>query len=222
MSYTHDLNFALPKSRETVNTALGSRNNSEIFGGKCNSFVTTEPSEETRKDKCSSLKMPKLLSQPSPSSHPFLTKPRLLRKKDSEIKRYKELVLKKSLDCVNAISGEQIAMARERELRGKLRELRIRNDAKIRTEKLRSRERLLNKTQELRAQRNEARMIVKDQEILIIRLRRKITQMKQLEKQREKEIDHMKQELETKNMALKNLLRKLVLATFAKKNTKKL
>ena len=207
-----------------MHTALESRNNWDIVAGKCNSFVTTELSEETRKNKCSPLTMPKLLSQPSPitGSPPFLTKPRLLRKKDSEIKRYKELVFKKSLDCANAISGEQIAKARERELRGKLHELRIRNDAKIRIEKLRNKERLMSKTEQLRAQRNEARMVVENKNILIKRLRMRVTQMEQLEKQREKELDHMEQELEKKNMALKNLLRKLVLATFAKKNTKKL
>ena len=196
----HDLECISP-SRETANTALRSQNklnNSDILGGKCNSFVTTELSNDIGKGKCSALTMPKPESQHVPDSHPLLTKPQLLRKKDSEIQRYKELVLKNSLDWVNAISGEQIALVREGELRRKLRELRARNEVELRIEKLRNKERFLTETGRLRAQRNEARMIVENKDILIRRLRMRVKQLEQLEKQREKEISHMKEELETK------------------------
>jgi hypothetical protein len=89
----------------------------------------------------------------------------------------------------------------------------------MRVEKLRNKERFLSETEQLRWQRDEARMMVETKDILIKRLRMRVKQLEQLENQKEKEINEIKRQLDMKNIALKNLLRKLVLAKFAKKKS---
>ncbi|XP_028411459.1 uncharacterized protein LOC114534046 [Dendronephthya gigantea] len=168
----------------------------------------------------SSVVFPKLDPRPTPASDSFpflLTKPKILRKKDSEIKRYKELVTKKSIDCANAISGEQLSIAREAQLRRKVRELKTQNRNDMKVEKLRSKEIFLNETEQLRWQKDEALGIVETKDAVIRKLRMRVRQMEVIEKQKEKDIKQMKLELEMKNVALKTLLRKLVLAKFTKK-----
>ncbi|CAB4035804.1 Hypothetical predicted protein [Paramuricea clavata] len=225
MNYSPSSNLILPTSTGTLATVLTNKSgskNSDLFGGKCSSLVTSKMSDVIRENNCSALTFPKLASRPNlaSDSHPvLLTKPKLLRKKDSDVKRYKELVLKKSIDCANAISGEQFALEREGELRRKLRELKTQSKAEMRVEKLRNKERFLSETEQLRWQRDEARMMVETKDILIKRLRMRVKQLEQLENQKEKEINEMKRELDMKNIASKNILRKLVLAKFAKKKS---
>jgi hypothetical protein len=89
----------------------------------------------------------------------------------------------------------------------------------MRVEKLRNKERFLSETEQLRWQRDEARMMVETKDNLIKRLRMRVKQLEQLENQKEKEINEIKRQLDMKNIALKNLLRKLVLAKFAKKKS---
>jgi hypothetical protein len=84
---------------------------------------------------------------------------------------------------------------------------------------LRNKERFLSETEQLRWQRDEARMMVETKDNLIKRLRMRVKQLEQLENQKEKEINEIKRQLDMKNIALKNLLRKLVLAKFAKKKS---
>ena len=198
MSYSLAANLISATSTRQTTTALTDktgRNNLE-FTGKYSS---------NNENKCSTLTLPKITSRPS-DSHPLLTKPKLLRKRDTEIKHYKELVLKKSIDCANAISGEQSALEREGQLRRQLRELKTQNKTELRVEKLRNRERFSRDTERLRWQRDEARIMIETKDILIRRSRMRIKQLEELQKQREKEINQMKQELDImKNIAMKNL-----------------
>ena len=227
MSDSPESNVILTVSREKANTTLtdrSNRENSAFFERNCSSFLSTEMDntdrEKTEINNAFTLALPKLVPQPTPASDSLsflLTKPKILRKKDSEIKRYKKIAMKKSIDCANAITGEQFAIAREAELRRKVRELKAQNKNDMKVEQLRNKEIFLNETGQLRWQRDEALMIVETKDELIRRLRMRVSQMEMVEKQKEKDIKQMKRELELKNMALKTLLRKLVLAKFTKK-----
>ena len=199
MNYSPSLNRISPTSRRTLVTALtnkSGRDNEEFFEG----LLTSDWSNNIREN-CSTFPLPKLSSG---DIQPVLTKPKLLRKKDLEIERYKRLVLKTSMDCVNAISGEQLALEHQKELRYKLHELKMQNKAEMKVEKLRNKEKFLYETEQLRWQRDEARMMLENKNVLIRRLRMRIKQLEEIDKQKEKEINQIKRELNVKNKALKN------------------
>ena len=199
MNYSPSLNHISSTSRRTMVTALtnkSGRDNVQFLEGQ----VTSDLSNDIREN-CSTFTLPKLASG---DIQPVLTKPKLLRKKDLEIERYKRLVLKTSMDCVNAISGEQLGLEHQKELRRKLHELKAQNKTDLKIEKLRNKEKFLYETEELRWQRDEARMMLENKNILIRRLRMRIKQLEEIDKQKEKEINQIKQELNVKNKALKN------------------
>lgn len=155
----------------------------------------------------------------SSESHSLLTKPKLLRKKEAELGRCKEQLLKRNIDCANAVCGERFAVEREAELRRRLRNQQCEFEGMKRVERLRNRERLLCETERLRSERDEAHIQLAVRDTVIKRLKIRVRQLEQVEKQRQAEIGQMKRELETKNTTLKNLLRKLVLVQFSKKKS---
>ena len=222
MNYFQTSNEVLP-SREAstaVRTRKSSRNNSEFIEKTSDTVLSSEFTKEIRKKDSSVLTLPRLMFpalHPGSDIHPVLTKPQLLRKKDSDIKRYKAIIFKKTMDCANAISGEQYAKSREEELRRKLRELRYKNEVEMKSLKLRNKEMFLNETEKLRWQRDESQRMIENKDILIKRLRMRVGQLEELEKQKEKEIKQIYKELENKKIALKNLLRKLILSNITNK-----
>ena len=147
------------------------------------------------------------------------TRPKLLRKKESELRRCKELLLKKSADCANAICGERFAVEREMELRRRLHGQKSEFEEMKRVERLRCRERLVMETERLSKERDEARIVLVAKDALVKRLKIRVGQLEQIEKQKDSEIRQMKRELETKNTTIKTLLRKLVLLQFSKRKS---
>ena len=193
MNYSPSLNRISQTSRRTMVTALTNKSgldNVEFLEGQ----VTSDWSNDIREN-LSTFTLPKLASD---DIQPVLTKPKLLRKKDLEIERYKRLVLKTSMDCVNAISGERLVLEHQKELRRKLHELKTQNKAEMKVQKLRNKEKFLYETEELRWQRDEARMMLENKNVLIRKLRMRIKQLEEMDKQKEKEINQIKQELNVK------------------------
>lgn len=150
-------------------------------------------------------------------SRALLTRPKLLRKRESELGRCKELLLKKTADCANAVSGERFAIEREANLRRKLHDQRCEFEGTKRVERLRNRERLSFETQRLRREIDETKILLASRDAVVERLRNRVRQLEEVKKRKEVEIGQMRFELATKNRTLKNLLRKLVLAQFSKK-----
>jgi hypothetical protein len=198
MNYLPTLYHVSSTNQRRITTSL-KNNNADVIEGKYR-LVTSDLNNNIHEN-CPTFTLPKLASKYAGDSQPVLTKPKLLRKKDSEIQRYKKSCLKTSMDCVTAISKQQFAVESQKELRQKLHELKIQYKTDLKAEKLRNKEKLLHETEELRWQRYEACMMLETKNVLIRRLRMRVKQLEQIDKQKVKEINQMKQEL--KNMALK-------------------
>lgn len=178
----------------TDNTGQG---NSDVSKGERNNVVTSNWSYGSDENSRTTIIFPKINSQATFVSEglPLLTKPQLLRKKDSEIKRYKELIRKSTADCRNAIAGELYGLARQQQLRRKIEELKTENKKDIQAERLRNNEKCSNETERLRHQRDEARMLLETKDNLIRRLKMRIRHLEQVGRQRKKEIEEMKQQV---------------------------
>lgn len=132
----------------------------------------------------------------------ILTKPQLLRKKNLEIERLKELARKNRVDCANAIAQEKKARMQEMIQRQNVERMRAQNKTNLKMERLRNKEKYLNENEQLKWERDEAILWNKRKDNLIQRLKMRVIYLEQAERQATKEIDNLKRKLECDNQTV--------------------
>ena len=109
---------------------------------------------------------------------------KMLREKDREISRLREIIRKASLDRENATCADAHSRMRIAELKTKLSSQQRHVEHVTTVEKLRCKEKVSNETERLRHERDDAREQLKHYEKLVWQLRKQVEQLGYLSRQR--------------------------------------
>ena len=109
---------------------------------------------------------------------------KMLREKDREIARLREIIRKASLDCENATNSDAHSRMRISELKHKLSNQQRHVEHVTTVERLRCKEKVSNETERLRHERDEARVQLEHYDKLVWHLRKQVEQLGYLSRQR--------------------------------------
>ena len=112
---------------------------------------------------------------------------KMLREKDQEIARLREIIRKASLDRENATCANAHSRMRITELRTKLSNQQRHVEHVTTVERLRCKEKVMNETERLRHDRDDARVQLERYEKLVWQLRKQVEQLGYLSRQRYKQ-----------------------------------
>ena len=133
----------------------------------------------------------------------------LLREKDREISRLREIIHKLSLDRESAVSKNANSRMRVVELKDKLLSQHERVEHVTMVERLRSKQRVSSETERLRHERDEARAQLARHEKLAWQLKKRVGQLEYACQQKHKTIQEQTKKLATKDKNLQDMRKRM-------------
>lgn len=136
----------------------------------------------------------------------------IIRGKDEELKRLQEFIRKMSYDKAEAINNKSLAEQAVGELKSKLR----RKDREVQEakelEKIQSKAKILNETEKLRNQRDNAIANLTQHEALVEKLRQETSNVSRMSEERKMVIQELHKRLTTKDKQVEELRKQLVVS----------
>ena len=136
----------------------------------------------------------------------------IIRGKDEELKRLREFIRKMSYDKAEAINNKSVAEQAVGELKSKLRS----KDREVKEvkelEKIQSKAKILNETEKLRNERNNAVASLTRQEALVEKLRQEVSHVTRMSEERKMVIQELHKRLTTKDKHVEELRKQLAMS----------